>query len=161
MLSAGEGTQIIKIRDGVGIGGIICFDSIYDELTLQSVRDGADIICLSTNDSWFVDSKALYIHNAHAQLRAIENGRYVARAANTGISTSITPRGEVTSMLEPMVEGKIVFDAYATERVTLFGRIGNLFVYVLLIAFFALFTNEFAYFVKKYHNKKTQKMGNS
>ncbi len=131
---AGEGTQIIEIRDEIGLGGLVCFDSIYDELTLTSVRDGADLLCLSTNDSWFIDSKALYIHNAHAQLRAIESGRYVARAANTGISTAINSRGEIITLLDPLTEGKIVFDAYATERTTPWQIIGNSFVYIILLA---------------------------
>lgn len=131
----GEGAQIMEIRDGIGLGGLVCFDSIYDELTLESVREGADLLCLSTNDSWFVDSKALYIHNAHAQLRAIESGRYVARAANTGISTAITPRGEVTALLEPLVEGKLTFDVYARTNSTPWSIIGNTFVYVLILIY--------------------------
>ncbi len=134
-VSEGEGTNIIEIKDEIGLGGLICFDSIYDMLTLQSVRDGAEIICLSTNDSWFSDSRALNIHNAHAQLRAIESGRYVARAANTGITSAITSRGEIVDSLPPLVEGKIVFNAYASEVITPWQVIGNSFVYILAIVY--------------------------
>ena len=131
----GEGAQIIETDEGIAIGGLICFDSIYEELTLESVRDGAELICLSTNDSWFIDSAALDMHNAHAQIRAIESGRYIARAANTGISTVIAPNGNIIEQLDPLVEGKIVADVYATERTTLWSIIGNSFVYLIMIAF--------------------------
>jgi len=95
-ITPGEGAQIIEV-DGMALGGLICFDSIYEELTLESIRAGAELICLSTNDSWFIDSAALNMHNAQAQIRAIESGRYVARAANTGISTVINSQRSVRS----------------------------------------------------------------
>ena len=127
----GEGTKIID-AGGVKLGGLICFDSIYEQLTYESVRDGAEIICLSTNDSWFSDSAALYMHNAQAQLRAIENRRYVARAANTGISTVINSRGEVIDELEPLVEGRVSATVYANNDKTLCTMIGGGFVYLLI-----------------------------
>ena len=135
---AGEGAQIIETNEGVALGGLICFDSIYEELTLESVREGAELICLSTNDSWFIDSAALDMHNAQAQLRAIESGRYIARAANTGISTVINPRGEVIEELGALVDGKIVCDVYATNTKTLWSVIGNSFVYLLIIIYAAM-----------------------
>ena len=130
-IAFGEGANIID-ADGIGIGGLICFDSIYESLAYDSVREGAEIICISTNDSWFSDSAALYMHNAQAQLRAIENGRYIVRAANTGISTVINSRGEVMGRLEPLVEGNLYETVYARSDKTLCSVIGNSFVYLLL-----------------------------
>ncbi len=124
----GEETSIWHLEEG-SVGALICFDSIYEDLTRDSVRDGAELICLSTNDSWFTDSAALYMHNAQAQLRAIENGRYVVRAANTGISTIISDRGEVLAQLEPLVDGMLVEDVAIRDSLTLYSRIGNWFVY--------------------------------
>ncbi len=134
-VAKGEGANVFELDAG-RIGSIICFDSIYEELTLDSVREGAQLICLSTNDSWFTDSAALYMHNAQAQIRAIECGRYVSRAANTGISTAITHRGEVVESLEPLVDGMVVEEMYLRDSRTLYSYIGNLFVY-LCIAFIA------------------------
>jgi hypothetical protein len=62
-------------------------------------------------------------------LRAIENGRYVARAANTGISTIITDKGEVIERLDPLVEGIVVADVEVNAYKTLYSIIGNVFVY--------------------------------
>ena len=71
-----------EMADGK-VGSLICFDSIYEELTLDSVRHGANLMIVSSNDSWFYDSAGVYQHQAQAQLRAIESGRSIARAANT------------------------------------------------------------------------------
>lgn len=131
-IDAGEGSNVID-AGGVKLGGLICFDSIYEQLTYESVRDGAELICLATNDSWFSDSAALYMHNAQAQLRAIENRRYVARAANTGISTVINPRGEVMDELEPLVDGRASATVYANADKTLCTTLGNGFVYLLML----------------------------
>ena len=128
----GEGANVFELEAG-RVGSIICFDSIYEELTLDSVREGAQLICLSTNDSWFTDSAALYMHNAQAQIRAIECGRYISRAANTGISTAITNRGEVVESLEPLVDGMVVQKMYLRDSRTLYSYIGNLFVYIGII----------------------------
>ena len=136
-IDAGEGSKVITAGD-VKLGGLICFDSIYEQLTYNSVRDGAELICLATNDSWFSDSAALYMHNAQAQLRAIETRRYVARAANTGISTVINSRGEVIDELEPLVEGRANATVYANGQQTLCVTLGNMFVYLLIVFLLAI-----------------------
>ena len=120
--------------DAGRLGGIICFDSIYEGLTLESVRDGAEILILSTNDSWFTGSKAVEIHASQSRLRATETGRYLVRSASTGISMIITPNGEILD-LKPELEGGY---AMATVRLrdnrTLYSVIGNSFVYLSLAA---------------------------
>ncbi len=129
----GEGANVFVLDEG-NIGSLVCFDSIYENLTRESVLGGAELLVLSTNDSWFTDSAALSMHNAQAQLRAIESGRYVARSANTGISTVISDRGEVLCSLEPLVDGMLVEEICVKKNITLYTRIGNTFVY-LAIAF--------------------------
>ena len=132
-IDEGEGTKIID-AGGIKIGGLICFDSIYEGLTYDSVRDGAELICLGTNDSWFSDSAALYMHNAQAQLRAIENGRYVVRAANTGISTIIDTDGSLLAWIDPLERGYAVSEISPCESTTLYSTIGNTFVYLCILS---------------------------
>ena len=131
-ISEGESSSIMDI-DGTDVGCLICFDSIYDGLTLNTVRDGAEIICLSTNDSWFSGSAALSIHRSHSQLRAIESGRYITRCASTGISTIVSPRGEVLSYLEADTDGVLVYDVYKRQNKTAWYYLGNAFVYFCLL----------------------------
>ncbi len=152
-IDPGEEANIIDM-DGVGLGGLICFDSIYEELAYDSVRGGANLICLSTNDSWFSDSAALYMHNAQAQLRAIENGRYLMRAANTGVSTVINPRGEIVEKLEPLVEGNIYSTVYARNNITLCTAIGSGIIYFILASMSVIILDNIIYLLKKRKIKK-------
>jgi apolipoprotein N-acyltransferase len=129
------GDKSVVIATDVGdVGCGICFDSIYEELIRASVKEGAEIIAISTNDSWFADSAALAMHNSQSVLRAIENGRYVVRSANTGISSVIDPMGRVLESLGANREGYVMKEAYLREQTTLYTRIGNVVVW-LCIAF--------------------------
>ena len=132
-LAPGKDSAVADTEAG-RLGGLVCFDSIYEMLTVDSVRDGAEIIVLGTNDSWFLDSAAVYMHNAQAKLRATETGRYIVRAANTGISSIIDPDGRVLDEEPPLVEGYVTADVAARDSLTLYSVIGNAFVY-LNIAF--------------------------
>ena len=136
-LVAGEDSEVVETELG-RIGGLVCFDSIYENLALDSARDGAQIIVLGTNDSWFLDSAAVYMHNAQAKLRAVETGRYVVRAANTGISSIITPNGVVLDEEPPLVGGYVISDVAMRDNATVYSVIGNLFVYTLIAGMFFL-----------------------
>ncbi len=128
-----EGTDSALFDTPYGkMGSLICFDSIYEQLTLDSVRDGAELMLLSSNDSWFFDSAAIYQHEAQARLRAIENGRYLARSGNTGISSIVSDKGEHLVYIEPLVEGYGVADVEMKSARTLYSCVGNLLIYVCI-----------------------------
>ena len=142
-ISPGDDSALFETSWGQ-IGSLICFDSIYETLALDSVRDGAELMLISSNDNWFYDSAAVYQHQAQAQLRAIETGRYFVRAASSGISSVIAPDGELLARIEALEEGYAVAKVYTRETKTPYTVIGNLFVY-LCIAFcaFLLFVERF------------------
>ncbi len=127
----GRDSRVFDTDDG-HIGSLICFDSIYELLALDSVRDGAELLCISTNDAWFFDSAAVHMHNAQAKLRAIETGRYVVRAANTGISSVITPTGSEVTRLDALEEGIVTAEVELRTDTTLYARVGNVWVYLCL-----------------------------
>lgn len=128
-LTAGKDSALFDTPWGK-IGSMICFDSIYEMLGIDSVRDGANLMVISSNDSWFSDSAAVYQHQVQAQFRAIEEGRYLLRAANTGISTVIAPNGEVLRWLDPLTEGYVVCEVVPLASRTVYSVIGNTFVYL-------------------------------
>ena len=144
-------TEIMKTAGGK-VGCLICFDSIYETLSLESVADGAELLCISTNDSWFSGSSALRQHNAQAQLRAIENNRYIVRSANTGISSIISSKGEIIDSVGDSKEGYAIGDvAYIQER-TLYSLTGNMIVWLSLS--FIAFTCVLAFIENKKRDKK-------
>ena len=140
---AGDSTAIADGGD-VALGGIICFDSIYEPLARDSVRDGAELLLLSTNDSWFGTSRALYMHVAQARLRAIENSRGVLRAASTGVSCVISPTGAISASIGASAEGYVVADVLLSERDTPYTLVGNAFVYASIAFVFSLFAYQCA-----------------
>jgi apolipoprotein N-acyltransferase len=127
-LTPGKDSALFETEWGL-LGSMICFDSIYEMLGIDSVRDGAELMLISSNDSWFWDSTAVYQHQAQAQYRAIEEGRYLLRSANTGISTILTPTGEICTWLDPLIEGYSVEQVYFRTQRTVYSVIGNLLVY--------------------------------
>ena len=96
------------------------------------MRDGSELLTTITNDAWYGRSSAAYQHWEQASMRAIEEGRYLARAANTGISGFVDPYGRVlqkTDMFEPAV---VVQDLrFLTDR-TIYSRIGDLVAWLSL-----------------------------
>ena len=129
VLTPGESSGIMEIN-GVNYGGLVCFDSIFPELARQSVKDGADILIIITNDSWFRDSPAIYQHNAQAVLRAVENKRYVIRAANTGISSIISPTGEIIRQSDALVTDVLIAKAGIIKDKTVYTVFGDVILYL-------------------------------
>ena len=110
------------------LGALICFDSIFPSLARDAVCDGAELLTLSTNDSWYKDSIGVYQHNRHARMRAIESCRYLLRAANTGISSILSPTGEVLSSLEPLKTGYVTAEVACRTTRTPYSYVGDAIV---------------------------------
>lgn len=128
-ISPGEESNLIIFGD-MRIGGLICFDSIFPELARQSVKDGANVLAVATNDAWYRESSGIYQHNAQSVLRAVENGRYVVRSANTGISSFISPLGEVIKNTKVNERIYITEDVGLCENLTVYTVFGDVFVYI-------------------------------
>lgn len=98
-----EGNEAILLGTEYGkITPLVCFDSIFTDFAYEGVANGAELIAVVTNDSWFNDSNGIYTHLRHSQIRAIENRRYVMRAANTGVSAFIDEKGKILEQSEPL-----------------------------------------------------------
>ncbi len=88
----GASTASIR-RAALPIAPLICWESAFADLAYAQVRDGAQLLVVSTDDAWFGETSGPYMHAQIAQLRAIESGAYVVRAAATGVSGIIAPDG--------------------------------------------------------------------
>ncbi|MGC8834121.1 MAG: apolipoprotein N-acyltransferase [Armatimonadota bacterium] len=82
---------------GISIGALVCFESALCEASRELVKKGAQILVFVTNDAWFGRTAAPYQHLAFSPLRAVETGRYVLRAATTGITACFDPYGRVVA----------------------------------------------------------------
>ncbi len=102
----------------------ICYDDAYGSANLGMLRT-ANALVTVTNDAWFGHSTARYQHLQIGQMRAIETGRYLVRAANDGISAIIGPTGRVLAQAPGYVP--MVLRGAVVPRVGLppYARFGN------------------------------------
>ncbi|MGI6716437.1 MAG: apolipoprotein N-acyltransferase [Eubacteriales bacterium] len=121
-------TTGFTLSDGTRVGCLICFDSIFPSLSADSVKDGAEIMLVSTNDSWYEDSTGVYQHMAHSAVRAVETGKWVVRAANTGISCFVSPKGVVYSQTKPLEKTIAYYTVYTNQSRTLYSYVGDIIV---------------------------------
>lgn len=89
----GKDTINFTLENGVQFNTAICYESVYPEYFSKFVKKGADFCTIITNDAWWGKLFGTYQHNQFAILRAVENRRWIARSANTGISDFIDPYG--------------------------------------------------------------------
>ncbi|MBE6676068.1 MAG: apolipoprotein N-acyltransferase [Ruminococcaceae bacterium] len=145
-LVRGQEATVVELKThGMGVGPIICFDSIYEETVRQTVAAGAEIISLSTNDSWFTDSAAVYMHNNQSKFRAIENGRYLVRSANTGVSSIVAPDGRELGRQEALTTGLVIAEIHARSNTTPYTSVGYLLVWMSFLAQIALIAAQIAF----------------
>lgn len=98
---AGEGAKVetLALRDGrmLHVAPLICFDAIDPGLSIAAVRAGAEILFALSNDSWFSVGNGPMLHLVVSTFRSLETRRPQLRVTNTGISSVITPTGDMTA----------------------------------------------------------------
>jgi apolipoprotein N-acyltransferase len=110
---------------GVRVGTLICFESIFPDLSREDVRRGARWLVNITNDEWFGNSSALYQHAAMAVFRACENHVPLARCANTGLTELIDANGRVRRALPVWRPGVLVGRLGVPGLPTFYTRLGD------------------------------------
>jgi len=111
-------------------GVLICFEIIFPDLCRRFVKGGADFLVTITNDAWFGRTSAPYQHLSMATFRAIENRVFVARAANTGISALIDPKGKIVEQGEIFTEEAINGTIRLSKEKTFYTLYGDVFAWI-------------------------------
>jgi len=109
--------QVMLGGQPVAIGPLICYEDVFPSLAVDSVRAGADVLAVLTNDAWYGEGGAAYQHAAHSVLRAIETRRPVLRCGNGGWSGWIDEFGSIRDTLTN-AEGSIYTRGTRTVDVT-------------------------------------------
>lgn len=114
----------------LGLTPLICYEIVYPELARAQGDEHPVLITLS-NDAWFGASIGPLQHMQMAQMRALENHRYLIRATNTGVSAVVSPRGKLLAKSEQFVQQILQGQVYAMTGSTPFARWGQLIVLLL------------------------------
>jgi apolipoprotein N-acyltransferase len=126
-------------QGSVKLGVPICYESIFGELFSKFVKNGAQVMCVITNDAWWGNTAGYKQHFEMSQLRAIETRRYVVRAANTGISGFIDPLGNTHQKTEYQIRTAIAQTVYPNNTLTFYTKYGDYLArFMLAIAGLAL-----------------------
>jgi len=126
-----EDTGIIQVH-GISYGSLICYESLFPEEARSRVQNGAQVLVNVTNDAWYGTSPAAWQHFQAARMRAVETGRYVLRAANTGITAIIQPDGKVAVSSPWWIQTALLGSYQVSDKQTPYVRWGD---WPLLICF--------------------------
>lgn len=129
--TAGSARQAPLILGEQKIAPNICYEDLFGEEIIRALPAATLLINLS-NTAWFGDSLAQPQHLQIAQMRAIETGRTMLRATNTGMTAMISPKGIVTAVLPPFTAAALTVSAQGYTGLTPYARWGN--VLALLLA---------------------------
>jgi apolipoprotein N-acyltransferase len=112
------------------ISTAICYEVVYPALVREAVDGGSQLLTTITNDAWYGQSSAPHQHFALASMRAIEQGRYLARAANTGISGVVDPYGRVVRASGLFEQAGLVEEVRLLTHRTVYSSFGDLIAYI-------------------------------
>ena len=136
---SGEKYKLIKVDGFPNMGGAICYESIFPKEVID-YKNKPEILLVLANDGWYGVSAGPYQHLVASQLRAVEEGVSVVRSANTGVSAVINPNGEIAGRIELNENGFIDVNLPKDLTIdTLYGKYGNLIVFLLWFVFALVF----------------------
>ena len=127
------GTTMVMLPVGSHlVSTAICYEVVYPSLIRQAVQAGSELVTTITNDAWYGNSSAPYQHFQLASMRAIEQGRYMVRAANTGISGIVDPYGRVVQQSAIFEQSALVEQVRFLTIRTAYSKIGDVVAYAAM-----------------------------
>lgn len=129
--SRGEKGKTLLWLAGYPAGISICYEDAFGEEVIEGLPAAAFLVNAS-NDAWFGDSLAPHQHLEMARMRALEAGRFLLRATNTGVSAVIGPHGELVGRSPAFQEHVLSADIVPLQGATPYVRWGNAGVVLLL-----------------------------
>jgi apolipoprotein N-acyltransferase len=112
---------------GKKLGIFICYESVFPDEVRQFAAQGAQVLVNLSNDGWYGDSGAYAQHLNQTRMRAIENGRWLLSATNTGVTASIDPYGRVVERLARKERGALAAHYSLTSVTAFYTRQGDWF----------------------------------
>ena len=119
--------------DGTSFGVAICYEDLFGEEVIAALPD-AQVLLNVSNDAWFGHSWAAEQHLQASQIRALETGRWMVRATNTGATAAVDEHGNVAARLAEFTRGTLTVAVEPRAGLTPFARMENLGALFLALA---------------------------
>jgi apolipoprotein N-acyltransferase len=119
---------------GQKIAASVCYEDAYGSTQLPALRTATMLVNV-TNDAWFGKSTARYQHLQISRMRALEAGRPMARAANTGVSALIESDGRIVATAAEYAPAVVIADIQPRIGLTPYAWTGNSLIVVLALVF--------------------------
>jgi len=131
-LSKGQGRPLVQLQ-GHMVGTSICYEAVFGNEIIRAMPEAKFLINVS-NDAWFGDSLAPHQHLEIARSRALETGRYLLRATNTGVSAIIDPMGAIVDRSVQFKENTVRAKIQPYSGITPYSRWGNWVIVTILFS---------------------------
>ena len=133
---------------GVKLGTSVCYESIFPQLWRSQNKRGVQLFVNITNDAWFFNTAAPYQHLAANVLRAVESGRPLLRAANTGFSAYIDAFGNIKQKSHLFTQEMLTVDVPLSvkEQNNFYTQWGDWFAWLCAIVFFTIGISTIVFF---------------
>ncbi len=123
--------ELLKARD-FRVAPFICYEVVYPEFVRQRAVD-SDLMLTISNDAWFGTSIGPLQHLQMAQMRAAENGRYMLRGTNNGVTAIIDQHGKIVAKTEQFIETVLEGEIRTVSGRTPYSYLGNIPIYLLIL----------------------------
>ena len=135
---SGEAIQPSLMAKKRAFSPAICYEIIFGEQVRQNLKQDTDYLLTISNDAWFGDSIGPWQHLQMARMRALELGKPLIRATNTGISVFVDAQGKVLAQASQFIETTLTHKIAPTEGKTPYSVLGNMPLYALSLLFLVL-----------------------
>ena len=130
--SPGDIDQPLLKGAGYPFSTSICYEDVFPKLVIKDLPAASYLVNV-TNDAWFGNSIEPHQHMQLARMRAIETGRFLLRATNTGVTGVVAPDGKVINQAPMFQDTTITTDITPMQGMTPYAKIGDLPVILFLI----------------------------
>lgn len=130
----GDWQQANLQAKGYQLLAALCFEIAFPRQIGANFSADTDFLLTVSNDAWFGDSHGPWQHLEIARMRALEFGRPLLRATNTGVTAVVDADGQVLGQLPQFQDGVLTLEVPLTQGRTLYSLLGDWPLYLLCLA---------------------------